>query len=136
MKILLALFLTISSLNAHSNSCPLDFSERDLCAEVKWVSGPNLNKPSHFNLVFWKNGDSSQNPAVVNDQLKVYTWMMMSNGHNHGGPKITLTPLSDGIYEVRDARFFMHGMEGYWEVRVELQDGDGNKIVRASRVVF
>jgi|GEM_PF-2497339 len=135
MKILLAFIVLVSSSLTWAH-CPLAFSGSGLCGNVEWVSGPFINKPSHFTLTFWKNGDSTHQPINVEQELKVYSWMTMGHGHAHGGPKMTLVKLSDGIYEVRDAKFFMGGMDGYWDVRVDLLQ-QGQLLDRAaSRVKF
>ena len=33
---------------------------------------------------------------------------------------MTKRKTSEGTYEVNDARFFMHGMNGFWEIVVDL----------------
>jgi hypothetical protein len=135
MKLLLALALTFSSTMVMAH-CPLEFPQAGLCANLVWFSGPYVNKPSHFALTFWEIGDHSHRPVKVKQELKVYSWMTMGNGHSHGGAKMSLTNLSDGQYEVRDARFFMAGMDGYWDVRIDLLD-QGQLSERAtSRVNF
>jgi len=121
-----ALVLTLSflfSLNLLAH-CPMNFSEVDLCADIEWIDGPNLDKTSHFQLIFWKNGDHNHEPISPRFDLDIFSWMIMHHGHSHGGPKMTFQEISTGVFEVKDARFFMGGMQGHWEVRVNLLDGE------------
>ncbi len=124
MKKTMLLIATLLSFNSFAH-CPIAFTEADLCADISWIDGPNLGTTSHFEIVFWEKGDHSHTYITPSYDLKMYTWMVMDNGMNHGGPAITFNQVDDGVYEVMDARFFMHGMKGHWEVRIELGNQSG-----------
>ena len=38
---------------------------------------------------------------------------------------MTYKRVRPGVYEVRDARFFMHGMQGYWKLEQIIEDTVG-----------
>ena len=119
MKTLLTLAVLIFCSYSFAD-CPLRFDTESLCGEIQWIKGPVLNAKSHFQLKFWKDGDALKTPVSPNGTVKIYSWMTMANGHDHGGPKMTKRKISEGVYEVNDARFFMHGMNGFWEIIVDL----------------
>ena len=121
MKSLITLLAVFLSFNVLA-TCEMPFAQANTCAKIEWIDGPHLDVKSHFQLTFWEMGDASETPVTPSFDVKVYSWMTMANGHNHGGPAMTLENIGDGLYEVRDARFFMHGMKGFWEVRVELKE--------------
>ena len=100
--------------------CPLDFKEQDICAEIKWLEGPKLNEKSKFSVTFWRKDDHNLSAIDPGFDVKIYSWMMMDNGHHHGGPKMTAEKKSVGVWQVDDARFFMGGMKGHWLIRVDL----------------
>ena len=114
----LTLMLTFSTFSFAD--CPMKFPSKSLCGELNWIKGPLLNVKSHFQFKFWKDGDAEKTPVSPNATVKIYSWMTMANGHYHGGPSMTSRETSTGVFEVNDARFFMHGMRGYWEVVIDL----------------
>tara|TARA_B100000925_G_scaffold57475_2_gene38089 strand:+ start:183 stop:590 length:408 start_codon:yes stop_codon:yes gene_type:complete len=116
---LVAVILIFFSLNSHAN-CPIYFHSESLCSDISWINGPLLGKKSHFKLSFWRAGDSEMKKISPRADVKIFSWMTMSNGHDHGGPKMTATERTPGVFEVEDARFFMHGMNGFWEIVIEL----------------
>ena len=116
---LIALCLLIFSATTHAN-CPIYFHSESLCSKISWIKGPLLNQKSHFNLSFWRAGDSEMIKVSPKADVKIFSWMTMANGHDHGGPKMTATEVAPGLFEVKDARFFMHGMNGFWEIVIEL----------------
>ena len=118
-KMIVTLLLCLTSLTAFA-SCPLSFPNNGLCAQLDWVKGPWLNKNSHFEVTFWKSTDKSKTPVSPEQEVSIYSWMTMDNGMNHGGPDMTVVETSPGIFEAKDALFFMHGMRGFWEVRIEV----------------
>lgn len=134
MKTLSLLLMTLLSLNSFSH-CPIDFTEVDLCADIQWIDGPHDGAVSQFKLMFWKKGDQFHAPISPDFEVDIYAWMTMDNGHNHGGPQMTYKEISEGVFEVNDARFFMHGMRGYWEVRTELIDENGNTVSMGAQKV-
>ena len=135
MKALIMTFSLLLSLGVYG-SCPIDFSANGLCAELTWLDGPNLDKKSHFKLTFWDSEDQEQTPVSPEYDVNIYAWMTMHNGHNHGGPAMTYTEVEPGVFEVKDARFFMGRMRGFWEVRTDLSSEGTVLATGASRVEF
>lgn len=119
MKNLLILSTFLVSLNLFAH-CPMKFEDTNLCADLVWVNGPVLNKTSHFQIHFWEEGDESHTPVSPQFDINIYSWMVMDNGHSHGGPKLTWAEVAEGFFESKDARFFMGRMKGYWQVRIDL----------------
>ena len=68
--------------------------------------------------------------------VKTYAWMVMDNGHSHGGAKMTLKEVVPGLFTVDDAKFFMGHMKGYWLVRIDLMDGQNLVSREEVRVEF
>ena len=120
MKIFLMTLFFILPLFAGEN-CPLDLEESPYCGELQWVDGPHLDRKSHFIVRLWLKTDAERSPVEPKGQVKIFSWMTMANGHNHGGPKFTVERPEVGVYEVKDARFFMGGMQGHWDVKVTLE---------------
>jgi len=133
MKKIAFLIVLLFSFNTFS-SCPLELTEVDLCAKLTWIDGPHLDKKSHFKVEFWDKFDESQARVTPSFDINIYAWMIMQNGHSHGGPKMTWNKTKEGVFEVKDARFFMHGMKGYWEVRIGLLEDKAEISMAASRV--
>lgn len=128
--VLISLILTVS-VSAH---CPLDFKEVDLCADVTWISGPVLNQKSHFQILFWEKGDAGHVAISPEEEVSVDSWMVMHNGMDHAGPSMSPIEISNGLFDVPDARFFMHGSHGYWELIIKLSK-DGNIVSEARHKV-
>ena len=135
MKFLLFLSSFLLSLTVFAH-CPMEFKEVDLCANLKWIDGPHLDQKSHFQLTFWEKGDLTHTPVSPELEIDIYSWMTMHNGNSHGGPKMNFQEISTGVFEVKDARFFMHGMHGYWEIKADLFEGDSVVSSSASRIDF
>lgn len=120
MKFLTLLFLTLSSVQAFAD-CPLSLKKENLCARIEWTKGPQAGVPSAFNLVLWNAQDGSATDPK--NTLFVKTWMIMANGHDHGGPKVNLVKKQKGLYQVNDLKLF-GGMKGSWLLIVQLLDGE------------
>jgi hypothetical protein len=123
MKKLIALSLALFSLNSFSN-CPIEVPETTLCAKIHWTNGPVLNQNSAFELNFWQKEDELQTSVELDFEVVIYSWMIMQNGHSHGGPAMTTTKIGPSKFEVLDAKFFMGHMKGFWEVRFDLLKND------------
>lgn len=139
MKKLIALTIALFSLNAFSH-CPNEIvlEQGELCFNYTWTNGPHLNgahggghhhmmknsgRPmaSTLEVAFWKHGDSTHAPVQI-EGLRIYPWMIMNNGMEHGSRPETLTyDSARGIYIVSDLYFSK--MMGYWEVRFAVLDG-------------
>lgn len=115
---LLSLVISVS-VSAH---CPIEFKSENLCASLEWKNPPKINVNNSFKLMFWENGDQNHVPTEPKADLNLKTWMVMANGHSHGGAAMTWSEIEEGVYEVNDAKFFMHGMKGHWEIKVQLLD--------------
>jgi hypothetical protein len=123
MKAVFMSFLFLFSYSLKANDCPLDFSNvSNLCAELEWIDGPHDGEKSHFEVSFYKKGDLSKTAVSPIHKVRIYSYMMMDSGHHHEGPKMTAKEIAPGVMEVRDARFFMQGMKGFWEVRIALSN--------------
>lgn len=114
----------------------MEFVEVDLCGKLTWIDGPYLNKKSHFTVEFWAKGDENKTRIEPEFEIDIYSWMIMESGMSHGGPKITSKKTGVGIYEVKDARFFMGTMKGHWEIRVELMEKFEDISMAAHKVEF
>lgn len=121
MKKIAVLIMSLLSISAFSY-CPILFESENLCADLEWTRGPVLNQTSGFEVTFWENGDPSHTPVSPGFEVEFMTWMVMDNGHSHGGPAINWDEVEPGVFIVNDARFFMHGMKGYWQVKIQLTE--------------
>ncbi|EQC46832.1 hypothetical protein [Bacteriovorax sp. Seq25_V] len=118
MKLVFAMFLSLGAF-AH---CPLEFKSENLCAILNWKKAPIANVDNSFEVTFWKKGDYNHVPVTPQADVGFIAWMVMDNGHQHGGPAMTWNEISEGKFEVNDAKFFMHGMKGYWQVKIQLSE--------------
>ncbi|MFG1493550.1 hypothetical protein ABMA75_08300 [Halobacteriovorax sp. ZH4_bin.1] len=113
-KALIVLVITASIM-----ACPYEIDTQNLCVDIEWTNGPFDGKPSAFEAIVY---DKQSGERVSPEDLKVYVWMMMANGHQHGGPAISWSFDEDQLIN-GNAKFFMGHMKGYWQVRFEL-NGD------------
>lgn len=120
MKFFIALFLILPSL-AFAN-CEYNFKTAKLCTDIKWLTKPVTGKASSFELKFFSAEDKSKAAKAPSKEVNIYSWMKMSNGHDHGGPGLVVTR-KENTWLVEKARFF-GGMSGSWWIRVELKDAD------------
>jgi hypothetical protein len=123
MKIFLLVISLLFSMQALAH-CPMEFEEQSVCAELTWIDGPHYGATSHFLLKFWSKGDPNHEPVEPTGEVDIYSWMIMHHGHDHAGPALTVAKISDGIYEVMDARFFGSNHHGFWEIRVDILNAD------------
>ncbi|MBT4793314.1 MAG: hypothetical protein HON90_17215 [Halobacteriovoraceae bacterium] len=136
-KIVLSLLVFFNfSLAIANDVCPMNFSDANLCAELMWNDGPYLGKVSGFTVKFWGAQDSNQINTSPEYSIKIYSWMVMDNGHSHAGPALTWNEITPGVFISKDARFFMGRMKGYWEVKVDLSQGGVIVSSQAQRVNF
>ncbi len=112
-KLLIALFLSASII-----ACPYELPIQNLCVDIEWTNGPFDGKPSNFEAIVY---DKDTQERVTPEDLKIYVWMMMANGHQHGGPAINWA-FGEGQIIDGTAKFFMGHMKGYWQVRFELNN--------------
>jgi hypothetical protein len=130
-----ALYLLLFSVKSHAN-CPIYFHSESLCSNISWEKGPLLNQKSHLKLSFWRAGDSEMIKVSPKADVKIFSWMTMANGHDHGGPIMTAQEVTPGTFEVKDARFFMHGMNGFWEIVIELTNNGNTTDSHRERLRF
>ena len=72
---------------------------------------------------------SPENPrgiVKVNFPLKVFLYMVMTNGSQHPGPKGKIIPLQDGSYRVHSLQFFMPEK---WQVHIQALQTDGKSVL-------
>lgn len=137
MKKMIVLFLTMMSMAATAH-CPNEFnySDKELCYSYEWLSGPHLGgghgrghghhhghgmkKPmsSELSVAFWIKGDSTHAPVEI-EGLRIYPWMIMDNGMEHGSrPETIKFDANNGVYLV--SNIFLMKMMGYWEMRLAI----------------
>ncbi len=71
-------------------------------------------------VVFWKNDDPAHEPVSPNFDVDIYSWMVMDNGHSHGGPKFSSQEVLPGVFQAKEVRMFMGRMKGFWQIRIDL----------------
>ncbi len=120
----------------NSDNCPLYFSELNVCAKFKWISGPHLNQGSHrrghrshhsmnmkkystLDILFYKLGDNSFTPLNF-PFIKIYPWMIM-HGMEHGSRPVLINKLPNGAYRVSKIMFTKMS-HGYWEMRFKINE--------------
>jgi hypothetical protein len=135
MKLLLVTILSFLAVNASAN-CPIDFDNTGLCAQLEWTQGPVLNQKSHFKVTFWEKNDVNQTQISPKFDVDIFSWMIMDNGHSHGGPALTYNEVTPGVFISKDARFFMGRMKGSWQVKIVLEEGNLVLSEKAIDVVF
>jgi hypothetical protein len=135
MKIFLITILSFITLNTYA-SCPIHFDGTGLCAKFEWTYGPVLDEKSHFKITFWELGDIDQTEFSPEYEIDIFSWMIMANGHSHGGPGLTWNEISPGVFESKDARFFMGRMKGSWQVKIFLKEGGLVQSEKAIDVIF
>lgn len=113
--ILLSLLPTMAFAN-----CDYKFKTLNLCGEITWKSKPVSGKATDFDLKFFKSDDKKKVAIDPGKSLNIFSWMKMSNGHDHGGPGLVVKR-EGNIWNVSKARFF-GGMSGTWWIRVEVKD--------------
>lgn len=130
------MFLFLISFSLFANDCPMEFKETKYCGDVTWIDGPYLDKLSHFQFKTWIKEDESSTTVSPDYNVKIYSWMIMHGGHNHGGPKMNPKEILPGVFDVLDAKFYMGGMEGFWEIRVDLKNNTQVISTASKRVKF
>jgi len=118
MKKILVSLITLLSVNVLAH-CPMYFETENLCASLEWTNGPAYNVESGFEVAFWEKGDHSHTLVSPSADVSFRPWMIMANGHAHGGPAMTWQEVELGLFEINDARF-IGGMNGYWQVLVKV----------------
>lgn len=120
----------------HSNKCQLYFSELNVCADLKWVDGPYLNKVMHrrghrghhsmdmkkystLDILFYEPADGPSTPLSF-PFIKIYPWMIM-HGMEHGSRPVLINKLPNGSYRVSKI-LFNEMSHGYWEMRFKINE--------------
>lgn len=122
MKNIILFLLMAISFNV-SADCKQEIIDYGFCSEITWLHGPYDGQTSSFVIEF-KNSNNEVINLDSSYHVDIFSWMVMSNGHSHGGPRMT-NELNEGQYLVEDARFFMGRMNGYWLVKVHLSNESG-----------
>ncbi len=81
---------------------------------INWLSPINTTDSGHFLLISKNNLKSEDIPR----NFEVYLWMPSMG---HGSSPVKVNRISAGIYEITDVYFIM---EGDWEIRIKLDNGD------------
>ncbi len=122
MKIIIIL-LSLFSLDVLAH-CPITFKSTNLCADITWLDGPYDGKTSQMEVVFWESGDHSHEPVSPEFDVKIYSWMVMNNGHSHGGPKFSSQEVLPGVFQAKEVRMFMGRMKGFWQIKIDLSQNN------------
>jgi hypothetical protein len=122
MRTLFLVLITLFNVSLLAEECELKFTGTPYCATLEWTKGPLLNDTSAFTLTILD--ETTMMPISPKEEIDIYSWMIMYHGHNHGGPLFGFTEVEEGVFKVDEARFFMGGMRGHWEIRVDLKEGD------------
>lgn len=118
MKKLLVSLITLVTVGVSAH-CPMFFEAENICADVEWVDGPMYDVESSFEVSFWRKGDHTHTLVSPEGEVSFKPWMIMANGHSHGGPAMTWTEVEPGLFAIDDARF-IGGMNGYWQILVKV----------------
>ena len=89
------------------------FKNLNLNSEIKFLSPINSNEVGHI-LVLTKNGNYSSSPNYF---LHAFLWMPTMG---HGSSPITVTKLSEGVYDLSEIYFIM---DGFWQLHLQFKDG-------------
>lgn len=116
---------------AQALDCDLNFSDSSVCADVEFKQKPNRKKSSDFTLTFLDA--ASKKPKAIDQQVHVYLWMKMKNGHEHGSEEVKIQKVGEGKYLITNVWFLMLGK---WQLRAELKDKAGNVVDKASMEVL
>ena len=92
------------------------------CVEIESVTDLVVKKESSFTVTLLDNVESV-------DDLKIYLWMIMPNGHEHGTAPLKITSLGGNKYLCEKAFFVM---KGKWQIKVEYKvNGQDQKFVHS-----
>lgn len=110
MKRLLALSLIV--LFQQVSACEIgeiSFPKSHVCSKLTWLNTPSFDQ---YNSVTVQLGETDL-------KLKVFPWMVMMGGHEHGSRPVTMNEVSPRDYLIEKI-YFMGGMQGSWYLRLQL----------------
>lgn len=124
MKLIALLVILFLSFSLHAEvRCDINFPSTNQCAQINWTYGPFEDQLNSFIITI-------DNKSVVKT-IKVIPWMVMSEGHAHGGRSVKMTTIGDLEFNIENA-YFMGGMNGSWYLKVQLMDSS-SKIIDEAR---
>jgi hypothetical protein len=123
MKKLLLIFLVVSqfSFAKDKEKVECDFFVGQYCATVKFISGPNRSESSDFELRFYRDYTTGRRQVFPRQELFIYLWMKMANGHEHGSDKVKI--INKKTYFLVQNVWFL--MKGPWQVHVQFRNSKG-----------
>lgn len=96
-------------------------NEKGACVEIESITDFAVKKESAFYVTLLDNVESVQD-------LKIYLWMIMPGGHEHGTTPLKITALEANKFLCEKAFFVM---KGKWQIKVEYKNkGQDYKFVQ------
>ena len=123
MKILLFAFSLLGFIG-QVKACELNeiaFPKSQVCSKLTWITGPSINQ---FNTATIQLSETSL-------KLKVFPWMVMEGGHEHGSRPVIINEVTPGDYLIEKI-YFMGGMQGSWFLKLQLLN-DKKEVVEEVR---
>ncbi len=87
-------------------------NEKGACVEIESITDFVVKKESSFYVTLLDNVESVQD-------LKIYLWMIMPGGHEHGTAPLKITALEANKFLCEKALFVM---KGKWQIKVEYKN--------------
>lgn len=81
---------------------------------LNWLSPINSSEEAHALLIVKKNNIAADLPEPV----KIFLWMPTMG---HGSSPITVKKIGTGLYDLSQIYFIM---DGFWQLRVQLRNGN------------
>lgn len=103
----------------------VSFEKEELSINAYWRVGPELYEENKLLVVF---NNSKGNPT---DPKLDFHFKLDMPDMSHGSYPVTITRISEGVYELTDLQFFM---PGYWTLNYMLHDGDVSNIIETVSV--
>lgn len=97
--------------------CKMYFKTENLCLKATWDNLPTESTFGSMTLTFTDKADPTR---IISPQHgpSILLWMPSMG---HGSSPVTITLIEDGIYKADDIFFIM---QGPWEIRYQIKDGD------------
>lgn len=104
----------------NGGECSLKLKTAGTCLRLAWVRRATSEAPGELLLTAIAPAPGADGIPVtrrIDGEVRVSLWMPSMN---HGSTPITVEPVADGVYRVRDVYFIM---PGDWEIRVQVWNG-------------
>jgi hypothetical protein len=100
-----------------TQSCVLFFSQQHLCVELKWKAKAVQGQFGEFTLSFFAEG----HPETAIEPRHTPAVQLWMTSMNHGSSPVTVSKVSEGVYEATKVYFVMGGE---WDIRIQLKDNN------------